>query len=429
MFKFKKGNKIHIKKANRGKFTDYCGGEVTNECIQRGKHSSNPAVRKRATFAANARKWKHKEGGQIQRLQLGNYFKKPIKWLAHQINDYGNTKQSSYPTGTAFVYAISDERKKHPELTYQQAAKKVQKQYNQNRKNIGLPTETTPSQSAAGLAVTGGVLSPWFAVPDIIFDAAASIDEPSTSNNLHTIADFPETVAKFTPSKIDDYVARGVQMLGNVDDTLSAGGKNLFGIFDRNHGQINNTVDKTLVRESTRVHSPKRIESVKRKKLGGIVKADNGIKFTINDGLTLGSQLIGNIANSVQQNKFIDSQIKANKAQNEYLKSQIWNNSLSKAKEDQYTKQFKTNQKEPNSGVSINESPTVVEHSIWDMASRDANNQISNLNNQTQLDNQKLLNQKQSILGSALGTAANYGINYLQNKYGSDLLNKEQYKQ
>ena len=46
---------IHIKKANKGKFTDYCGGKVTQECIQRGKHSSNPAVRKRATFADNAR--------------------------------------------------------------------------------------------------------------------------------------------------------------------------------------------------------------------------------------------------------------------------------------------------------------------------------------------------------------------------------------
>lgn len=52
-------NKIHIKKENRGKFTEYCGGKVTSECIQRGKNSSNPAIRKRATFAANVRKWKH----------------------------------------------------------------------------------------------------------------------------------------------------------------------------------------------------------------------------------------------------------------------------------------------------------------------------------------------------------------------------------
>jgi hypothetical protein len=26
----KKGSGIHIKKKNRGKFTEYCGGEVTN---------------------------------------------------------------------------------------------------------------------------------------------------------------------------------------------------------------------------------------------------------------------------------------------------------------------------------------------------------------------------------------------------------------
>ena len=56
--KFKKGNKIYIKKKNRGKFTEYCGGNVTNECIQRGKNSSNPAIRKRAIFAQNSRKWK-----------------------------------------------------------------------------------------------------------------------------------------------------------------------------------------------------------------------------------------------------------------------------------------------------------------------------------------------------------------------------------
>lgn len=56
---------IHIKKENRGKFTSYCGGKVTSECIARGKHSSNPAIRKRATFAANARKWKHQEGGKF----------------------------------------------------------------------------------------------------------------------------------------------------------------------------------------------------------------------------------------------------------------------------------------------------------------------------------------------------------------------------
>ena len=58
--KSKKGSKIYIKKENRGKFTDYCGGKVTNECIRRAKASGNPKLVKRATFAANARKW-HKK--------------------------------------------------------------------------------------------------------------------------------------------------------------------------------------------------------------------------------------------------------------------------------------------------------------------------------------------------------------------------------
>ena len=64
---YKKGGSIHIKKKNRGKFTEYCGGEVTNECIQKAKKSKNPTLRKRATFAANSRSWSHKRlfGGVI----------------------------------------------------------------------------------------------------------------------------------------------------------------------------------------------------------------------------------------------------------------------------------------------------------------------------------------------------------------------------
>lgn len=68
---FSKGGGIHIKKKNRGKFTDYCGGKVTSECIQKGLHSSNPTTRKRANFARNARKW-HSFGGWLN-SQGGNF--------------------------------------------------------------------------------------------------------------------------------------------------------------------------------------------------------------------------------------------------------------------------------------------------------------------------------------------------------------------
>lgn len=57
--RFKKGHKIKIKKKNVGSFTKYCGGNVTEECIRRGKNSSSSKIRKKATFADNARHWKH----------------------------------------------------------------------------------------------------------------------------------------------------------------------------------------------------------------------------------------------------------------------------------------------------------------------------------------------------------------------------------
>ena len=57
---FKKGSKIHIKESQKGSFTKYCNGKVTNECIQKGKNSSDPKIRKKAVFAENSRKWAKK---------------------------------------------------------------------------------------------------------------------------------------------------------------------------------------------------------------------------------------------------------------------------------------------------------------------------------------------------------------------------------
>lgn len=64
---YKKGG-IYIKPQNKGKFTEYCGGKVTSECIDKGKNSKNSLTRKRATFAENAKKWKHGNGGIIKKL-------------------------------------------------------------------------------------------------------------------------------------------------------------------------------------------------------------------------------------------------------------------------------------------------------------------------------------------------------------------------
>ena len=60
----KNGSGIHIKPSQKGSFTKYCNGKVTDECIRRGKNSPNPKIRKKATFADNARHFKHKDGGK-----------------------------------------------------------------------------------------------------------------------------------------------------------------------------------------------------------------------------------------------------------------------------------------------------------------------------------------------------------------------------
>lgn len=84
---FKKGHKIHIKESQRGTFTKWCGGNVTDECIQRGKNSSNPKIRKKATFADNARHFKHKDGGQLFIFQEGG----KTSWWNKAINFVNNS--------------------------------------------------------------------------------------------------------------------------------------------------------------------------------------------------------------------------------------------------------------------------------------------------------------------------------------------------
>ena len=58
-----KGLGIHIKPSKVGSFTAWCKrhgyNSVTNQCIQQGKSSKNTAIRKKATFAQNARGFNH----------------------------------------------------------------------------------------------------------------------------------------------------------------------------------------------------------------------------------------------------------------------------------------------------------------------------------------------------------------------------------
>lgn len=48
-----KGGGIHIKEKNKGSFTKYCKGKVTQACIDKAKKSGNKKLIKKAVFAEN----------------------------------------------------------------------------------------------------------------------------------------------------------------------------------------------------------------------------------------------------------------------------------------------------------------------------------------------------------------------------------------
>lgn len=150
MYKFKKGNKIHIKESQKGSFTKYCKGKVTEECIQKGKNSPNPKIRKKATFAANVRKWKHQEGGNIISSEgvdalagiAGNLFgrisaNKAIKKKRNAIN-----AQSAYAKNAARSQVMGQAQ----ESENQKAVQQLQ-QFNENSDN-GRPSEIVSQTNA-----------------------------------------------------------------------------------------------------------------------------------------------------------------------------------------------------------------------------------------------------------------------------------------
>lgn len=66
---FAKGGKIHIKPENRGKFTAL--KKRTGKSATWFKEHGTPAQKKMATFALNARKWKHEDGGPLNPYSAG----------------------------------------------------------------------------------------------------------------------------------------------------------------------------------------------------------------------------------------------------------------------------------------------------------------------------------------------------------------------
>jgi len=60
-----KVNEEMKRKGTEGAFTKYCGGKVTEECIQKGLKSPNPKVRARARLAKTFREYRKETGGEV----------------------------------------------------------------------------------------------------------------------------------------------------------------------------------------------------------------------------------------------------------------------------------------------------------------------------------------------------------------------------
>ncbi len=84
---FGEGGSIHIKPENRGKFTAL--KKRTGKSASWFKEHGTPAQRKMATFALNARKWKHEDGGP---LTHGGVFSNGIT----EINTGGTHEENPY---------------------------------------------------------------------------------------------------------------------------------------------------------------------------------------------------------------------------------------------------------------------------------------------------------------------------------------------
>ena len=63
---YRDGGSIHIKEENRGKFNELL--DRTGKSASWFKEHGTPLQKKRATFALNARKWQHADGGSIDTM-------------------------------------------------------------------------------------------------------------------------------------------------------------------------------------------------------------------------------------------------------------------------------------------------------------------------------------------------------------------------
>lgn len=102
------------KKGTIGAFTDYCGGKVTDQCIERAMNSNNDTLRRRAQFAKNMRTMK--TGGEVEQetaKKLPGGVMQPIGYGAFKF--HGN-KHDEAGMGSDSGIILEEGGKKEPGL-------------------------------------------------------------------------------------------------------------------------------------------------------------------------------------------------------------------------------------------------------------------------------------------------------------------------
>lgn len=169
-----------------------------------------------------------------------------VKKIAHYINEHGKKVTSNNPA------ANSGHRRAVQDIAAHKWYREKDRRgatYNEHYNAIGEGlyrkykerTKKSNSQRAAGAALAGtglGFLGPMgkaagsvMGIPDLLYDWAASIDEPENlRNHAHTATNYAEQLAKIIPGKLDDYVAKAGNLVSNMDDAFSAFGQDMYNL-------------------------------------------------------------------------------------------------------------------------------------------------------------------------------------------------------
>ena len=168
-----------------------------------------------------------------------------VKKIAHYINEHGNSYNDlkfnknihSYAAGRIWKYKPQDRLSDN----YSEHIRKYVEQKRREFEAGPKKSSMTNAQFAAQSSLIGQPMSFFgpvgtlgatiFGIPDLIYDWAASIDEPENlRNHAHTATNYAEQLAKIVPGKWDDYVAKAGNFVSNMDDAFSAFGQDMYNL-------------------------------------------------------------------------------------------------------------------------------------------------------------------------------------------------------